>query len=153
LRIGQLDDSALVARRIGVVRLVVVAAPGYLARNGVPATPADLSHHNCLTYRHERQRSTVWLFTTAEGEQTTVPVEGNLRSDNGLLLRDAALNGAGITILPDFMLGGALADGSLVEILRPYQQNRLGIYAVHTHRRPPLKIRVWLDYLAEHLPD
>ncbi len=152
LRIGQLEDSALVARRISSVRLVTVASPRYLAARGTPASPADLSRHNCLTYRHERQRSTAWYFTV-DGEQTAIPVDGNLRADNGLLLRDAAQSGAGITILPDFMLSGALSDGSLVEILQPYHQNRLGVYAVHTHRRPPLKIKVWLDYLAEHLSD
>jgi len=150
LRIGQLDDSGLFARRLGDTRLIAVAAPSYLSSYGTPRTPDELSQHNCLTYRHERQRSTVWHFTI-DGESSAVPVAGNLRADNGLLLREAAIGGSGITFLPEFMLREALSSGKLKEVLPAYSKAHLGVYAVHAHRRPPLKIKVWLDFLTNEL--
>lgn len=150
IRIGELEDSGLIARRMGSTRLMAVASPAYLARHGIPNTPGELDRHNCLTYRHERQRSTVWRFTI-RGAQAAIPVTGNLRADNGLLLRAAVLNGAGIAMLPEFMLRESLASGELVTVLEAHCLQDLGIYAVHTHRRPPLKIKAWLDYLSSRL--
>lgn len=153
IRIGQLQDSTLIAPRLGATRLMAVTSPDYLARFGTPATPEELGNHNCLTYRHEHQRSTVWHFVS-DGEQTAVAVTGNQHAESVLVLHDTAVGGIVIAMLPDFRLRRSLASGELVEVLAAYSRNTLGIYAVHTHHRPPMKVKAWLDYLAAHLaPD
>ncbi len=114
LRIGTLEDSTLIARRIASIDRVYCASPAYLAR------PDDLHLHDCLPYGHGRQVQ--WRFS-GPGKPTVVNVTGRMRVNNGDLLRDAAIFGMGITYLPVFIVGSALEDGRLevqafIEFLR-----------------------------------
>ncbi len=151
LRIGILEDSSLVARRVGSTRRVVCASPTYLRAHGTPRSPADLRHHNCLTYHHERGRSGAWQFLGGPARET-VPVSGNLRCSNGVALLEAARSGLGLAYLPRFMLAGDLAQGRLQEVLHEHCREELGIYALYpSHAHPPAKVRAFVDFLVQRL--
>jgi DNA-binding transcriptional LysR family regulator len=147
IRIGALKDSSLVARRLAPVRAVVVASPDYLARNGLPRTPRDLAGHQCLIYTGSSTLD--WVFRSGK---RTIPVrpEGRLRTDNGEVMRQWAIEGLGIAALPSFLASDALGEGKLEAILRDYPMPEAGIHIV----RPPGayvpgKVRVLIDTLVE----
>ncbi len=150
LRIGSLADSSLVARRITEFRRVLCAAPGYLARRGEPATPADLVGHACLHYSNVAPRDE-WTLIGPHGPETVV-VTGPLCANNGDLLRQAAIAGLGIVALPEFLLGDDLAVGRLVPILTGYGTAPLACSALWPSRQfVPAKVRVFVEFLAETL--
>lgn len=150
VRIGRLASSSLHARRLTDCSLRVCAAPNYLERRGVPRRTADLSRHNCLSYTLTNlQDDGHWLFG-ARGE-IRVPVQGNLIANNGDALLAAALGGQGIVYQPDFIVGDAIRDGRLMELTMDEPTTNLGgIHVLYPpERRPPAKVRVMIDYLAE----
>lgn len=150
VRIGLLADSPLQARRLGDSAMLVCAAPGYLDLRGVPRRVADLIQHNCLSYtlsaKHGRQH---WSF--GAGGEHRVSVHGNLAANNGDALLAAAVRGQGIIYQPEFIVGEALARGELVVLALDKPAVELGgIHALYPpDRRPPAKVRVMIDYLAE----
>ena len=148
LRIGTLTDSSLIARRIAPARRVLIASPGYLARHGTPRSPADLVAHRCLTYGHASfaQR---WPLTEG-GKPVSVPISAALSSNNGDVLRAAALRDNGITILPTFMVGPDIEAGRLAVVLPDNQPLELGIHALYApNRYLAAKTRVFIDFLLE----
>ncbi len=153
LRIGTLTDSSLIARRIAPARRVLVASPGYLTRHGAPQSPADLVAHRCLNYGHAsfQQR---WLLTEG-GKPVNVPISAALSSNNGDVLRAAALRDNGITILPTFMVGPDIKAGRLAVVLPENQPLELGIHALYApNRYLAAKTRVFIDFLLERFgPD
>src|SRR6516162_3421573 len=149
IRIGRLRDSSMVARRLAPNRLVVCAAPSYLKRHGIPRTVADLASHNCLGYTLAQQASAAeWLFG-ADGE-IRVQVNGNLRANNGDALRAATQAGLGLACQPTFIIADDLRAGTLVAL--PLDQPEMQTSAVHAvylpDRRPPAKVRAFIDFLA-----
>ncbi|MES1148770.1 MAG: substrate binding domain-containing protein, partial [Bradyrhizobium guangdongense] len=149
IRIGKLRDSSMVARRLAPNRLVVCAAPSYLSAHGTPRTVADLAAHNCLGYTLSQQASAEeWLFG-ADGE-IRVQVKGNLRANNGDVLRAATLAGLGLARQPTFIIADDLRAGTLVAL--PLDQPEIQSSAVHAvylpDRRPPAKVRAFIDFLA-----
>jgi DNA-binding transcriptional LysR family regulator len=149
VRIAQLADSSLIARRIAPCRVVACAAPAYLKRHGTPATPAELTRHNCLTYSLLRGPQD-WRFQAAGGRPVAVSVRGTLRCNNALVLRQAALAGAGILYVPTFYVGRELADGLLVPVLTGHKIPELSISAVYPERKQLApKVRAFVDFLAE----
>lgn len=112
IRVGQLSDSNLIARKIGVARRIAVASPAYLARAGIPAHPQELSDHRCIIYSLLSTGPT-WTFT----DGTSVRVSGNFLADNPNALRVAALAGAGIAINARWLFDRDLESGALVEVL------------------------------------
>ena len=149
IRIGRLEDSSLMARRLGGATSRCVAAPAYLARHGVPAHPRDLARHNCLRYLYTR-RPDEWRFTR-RGETVTVRVEGSLAANNGDLLREAARAGLGIARLPSFMIARELEDGTLQSLLPDWGGEEIGVFAVHpAHRQTNPALRAFLDALLAH---
>jgi len=149
IRIGELADSSLIARRIATSQLILCAGPGYLEANGWPAQPADVSAHVCLGYPYWSGYQN-WQFTDREGGEYKVPVKNQLWSNNGDLLLAAAVSGCGIIRQPDFIVHEALARGELVELLPNFTKPEIGIHAVY----PPaavisLRLRVFIDYLVE----
>ncbi|WP_025038067.1 LysR family transcriptional regulator [Bradyrhizobium sp. DOA9] len=149
IRIGSLRDSSMVARKLAPNRLVVCAAPSYLARHGTPRSVADLAGHNCLGYTLSQQASAAeWLFG-AEGE-IRVQVNGTLRANNGDALRAATLSGLGLARQPTFIIADDLRSGALVTL--PLDQPEIQTSAVHAvylpDRRPPAKVRAFIDFLA-----
>ena len=115
LRGGELEDAGLITRALAPVELVVCAAPDYLVRRGEPATPADLSQHDCLDFA-DSSTPGVWRFETAEG-LVGVPVTGALRANSGTALRQAALAGTGIIMQPRLLVREPLEAGLLRPLL------------------------------------
>ena len=156
IRIGRLADSPLQTRQLGDSCMKVCAAPAYLDRRGVPRTVAELAQHNCLSYTlSAMQSSSHWAFGV-EGE-LRVAVSGDLLANNGDALLAAAVAGQGIIYQPDFIVGEALQRGELLELTLDKPVVELGgIHVLYPpDRRPPAKVRVMIDYLAqvfEHAP-
>jgi DNA-binding transcriptional LysR family regulator len=152
VRIGTLESSALVARKLTPCRTVIAAAPGYLKAHGTPKRVAELSTHNCLGYTLSRMAGADrWPFGP-KGE-ALVQVSGNLRSNNGDALRAAAVAGQGIIYQPTFIVADDLRAGTLVALHldRPTYEFG-GIYAVYLpDRNPPAKLRAFIDFLTERL--
>ncbi len=148
VRIARLADSSLVARKLAPMRRVMVASPLYLARRGVPERLADLAGHDCFSYSYVAAGDE-WRFTGPDGEEVVQPT-GRLRANNGEVLREAALAGIGIAVLPVFIAGPDLAAGRLVQVLPQYDNRGGAIYAVWpSGRHPSPKLRAFVDFLAE----
>lgn len=147
LRITKLRDSSLVARQIATTALHVVGAPAYLARRGRPERPEDLLRHDCLRYLQLRAEDE-WRFYGAAGRMF-VPVTGPLSTGNGTALREAAVAGIGLAVLPRFLVDEDLRAGRLVTLLEAFAPRPMGIYAVHAAgRSPPARVRRLIDCLA-----
>ncbi|HEX9881055.1 MAG TPA: LysR family transcriptional regulator [Hyphomicrobium sp.] len=147
VRIGVLTDSSLIARRLAPARLVLAAAPAYLEQHGTPRAPEDLASHRCLTYGH--MAATQRWVLQRNGEPISVPVESVLCSNNGDVLRAAALDGNGIVNLPTFLIGPDIAAGRLEVMLSDMPPAALGIYALYApNRYLAAKTRVFIDFLV-----
>jgi len=146
VRLGKLDDSSLMARRLASRTLYVCASPAYLAVHGTPHSLSELEHHNCL-----QGNLGYWRFQDA-GHPRNVRIRGNVRCDSGRALLDAALKGVGIVQLPDYYVGPALDAGTLIPLLTHYQEDDDGIWAVYPHNRHlSPKVRMLLDYFVDSL--
>lgn len=149
VRIGQLQESTLIARRIAACELWLCAAPGYLARHGTPVHAAELHGHNALAYTYAPQSGS-WRLTDPDGQAHRIPVEGSLRANNGELLLEAAERGSGIVMLPDFIAAGAVAAGRLQRLLPDHATAPLSLNAVYPYTpRVPAKVRAFVDFLVE----
>ena len=149
LRIGVLEDSTLIARRIATIERAYCASPAYLAQRGTPTRPEDLRNHDCLPYGHSRQVQ--WRFGGA-GKPLTLEVAGRMRANNGDLLRDAAIAGMGITYLPTFILGDALRDGRLIKVLEEFETEPLALSAVYPqHRQSSRPVQALVEFLREQM--
>lgn len=147
IRIAKLPDSSLIARKLCPGRRVVCASPDYWRRHGAPTTPADLKNHNCLMYTYLLSQSEL-RFEGPEGP-LTVPVAGTLHSNNGDILRQAALAGIGFYFAPTFLVGDDVRAGRLERALPAYDDTSLSIYAVYPHNRHlSAKVRAFIDFLA-----
>ncbi|WP_028489810.1 LysR family transcriptional regulator [Thiothrix lacustris] len=151
IRIGVLEDSRLVARKLENVYLMPVASPAYLQAQGMPQTPADLAHHQCLHYTNVSHREG-WTFYDEVGKAHNVQIRGQLCANNGEVLKQAAIAGMGVVMLPDFELIDALEKGELVRILPEYSAQTISVYAVYPSRQfLPEKTRALVDFLMQSL--
>lgn len=151
IRIGKLEDSRLIARRLENVRLIAAAAPAYLQAHGTPHEPAELSEYQCLHYTNVSHREG-WRFHDADGAEIHVQVRGPLCANNGEVLMQAALSGMGIVLLPDFIVQDALEQGELLAILPGYRTDDVAVYAVYPSRQfLPEKTRALVDFLVRAL--
>lgn len=142
IRLGQLDDSSLIAKRISSRQHFVCAAPNYVQQHGKPESISDLKQHNCLLGSAD-----FWIF---EGKK--IRVSGSLRCNSGLGLVDAALNGIGIVQLPDYYLKHHIEQGELEVLLDEYQREEEGIWALYPQSKYLAnKVRLLIDFLSEHL--
>jgi len=147
IRIATLPDSSLVARRLAPARRVLVAAPAYLERHGVPQGPGELRRHACLVYGHATSMPR-WELTQ-EGQNCVVPIASTFCANNGDVLRVAAIAGRGIALLPTFIVGPDIAAGRLRVVLPHCPPTALGIYALYTaHQYLATKTRAFIDFLA-----
>ncbi|MBF0295894.1 MAG: LysR family transcriptional regulator [Magnetococcales bacterium] len=152
VRIGRLEDSSLRIRRLAPFGLRVCASPDYLVRHGTPATPEELVTHKCLVYTlSAKEEVGVWRFEGADdGSRHRIRVNGVLLANNGEVLRQAALAGLGVAILPSFHVEDDMRDGKLCEILVGYRLQGGGIHAVYPPSRLlPIRVRLFMDYLVE----
>lgn len=150
IRVGQLEDSSLLARRLASSSIVICAAPAYLARRGVPRTPEQLSAHDLVLDTNIRQPGT-WRFR--RGSRTVnVRVAGRLQVNSAVMVRHFLIGGAGIGLCPEFVVREDLEAGRLVPVLQKFSGYELGVYAVYPHaRHVPSRVRVFVDFLADYL--
>ena len=150
IRITDLEDSSLRARRLAPSERVLCASPEYLARRGQPQRPEDLRDHDCLTYAYQRSGRR-WAFRDRQGRRQRVTVSGPLQANNGDALKAACEAGLGLALLPTFIAGDALRSGRLVCLLSDWlDDDATAVYAVYpaTRNLSP-KVRVFIDFLAE----
>lgn len=143
----------VIAREIGRFRRLVVASPAYLRQHGTPAEPADLVNHRCLRFSFGA-RDQVWRFRQDDGgDPTTVPVGGTFRSNNIEVLRDMALAGAGVALLPDWLVDADIAAGRLTVLfddwsVTPNQSDSVVTALYLPNQRGSRRIAAFLDFLA-----
>lgn len=148
VRIGPMGDSTLVARQLAEIKIIVCAAPSYLAEHGTPQHPDDLKQHSCLNYTYSSSGN-VWDFMK-DGQTHLVSVAGTFRANNGDVIRTAALAGHGLIMQPDFIIGADIAAGRLVPVLPEYKVPSIGLYAVYPHRRfLSAKVRAFVEHLEQ----
>ena len=155
VRIGSMErDVGLIARQLNSHRRHVVASHEYLTQAGTPARPADLVHHHCLRFAYEPAR---WVWTFRRGEQLEeVPVHGRLIANNSEILREGALNGAGIALLPHWLVDGDIQSGGLTSVFEDWEVNPNGeditVYAAYLpNRRNSRKVHAFVDFLLERV--
>ena len=130
LCIATIRDSALMARKIGLLDWVLCASPNYILRHGRPKTPADLKQHSCLAHINLDLNDSVWQFSRNQVRRS-IKVEGQLQSNSALVLRKAALRSLGISILPRYCVAADLAAGTLVTVLPNYKLPQRPLQAVY----------------------
>lgn len=151
VRIGELEDSTLRARKLTDVSRVVCASPAYVAASGMPERPEALVDHNCLLYSYQRGGPS-WSFEPTRGAGLVhVKVGGTLTANHGDVLLDAALRGVGVALLPEFFAREAISRGELVHLLPGWvNQGAGGVWAIYPEQRHlALKVRLFVDLLVE----
>lgn len=149
IRVGDLEDSGLIARSLATTRLVLCASPDYLKRRGRPRHPRDLGSHDCMEYTLRLPRAR-WTFTSPQGKKITQAISGRLKASNGEVLRAAAVRGLGLALAPEFVVNSDLERGTLVSVMNGFRLPGVGIFALYpSSERVPLKVRSFVDYLAK----
>ena len=144
------SSASLVVQHLAPSPLVLCAAPAYLKSAGMPLHPHDLKHHTCLHYGHASQQR-MWTLTGLE-KIYQVGIKGPLCCNNGEVLCEAAIAGLGIVILPQFIVGSALQQGTLTSILEQYKPPTLNICALYpVNRQLSTKVMVWTEFLQRKL--
>jgi len=152
LRVGALEDSSLIARKLAPYRLQLCASPDYLRRRGVPRQVEDLADHNCLSFVYARSGSE-WRFTGPEGE-SEVTIRGRLQTNNGDALRLAARRGLGIILQPAALLAEDIASGALVPLLAGHVPPSFPMHIVYLPDRwPTPKVRSFVDFVVERFSE
>ena len=140
-------DPSLIARQLTVCRSVLCASPAYLREHPAPRRVDDLSQHNCLT--HSYFGKSLWHFT-CDGEELSVPVQGNISANEASTLLSATLSGAGVSLLPSYQAGVHVQRGDLVRLLPDAEPRVMNIYAVYASRKHmPAALHSMLDFLAQ----
>jgi DNA-binding transcriptional LysR family regulator len=146
---ARLRDSSLVARKLATDRRGECASPAYLAEHGTPTAPADLLHHACLRYALLKPTDE-WRFRDG-GKSFSVPVEGRLTVADGAMLRESAVAGLGLAVLPSFMIMPELRAGRLVTVLERFTFVRLTVHAITPAAATSPKVRAFIDVVSAHL--
>lgn len=150
LRLGELEDSTLRARRIGPHTFTTCAAPGYLESRGIPQTPSDLVGHCCIHYRFPTTgRPEIWSFS---GERPPKPIEPGIILNDGEGLASAALGGLGVIQAPSYLVSEDIASGRLLPILNDFSEVRGSIWLVWPAMRAQVpRVRAFIDFIAERI--
>lgn len=148
IRIAPLKDSSLISKKVGNGNIVLCASKEYLIKNGVPGTPADLKHHNCLTLGNDPN----WTFVKGRKEYT-VKVRGNFQTNLGEMLLQSVESGLGISFLSLWLVHEQIKEGTIVTLLDEYKiKNQPEIYLVYPDKNQlQRKTRVLLDFIADEL--
>jgi DNA-binding transcriptional LysR family regulator len=148
VRVGEMPDSSLIARKVASTRRIVCAAPGYWRKYGKPSHPGELKQHHCLLYAYN-QPPDEWSFAGPRG-RIAVRVRGRMKANNGEILRDAATAGVGVIFSPTFIVGDSVKRGVLEPALTDFEEAPMGIHAVYPHNRHlSAKVRAFVGFLAE----
>ena len=150
LRVGDLDDLSLVAKKVGSVRRVVCASPVYLERRGTPRTPDDLKDHDCVTFENTLSAQS-WTFHIGKSEKA-VPIHSRLIVSTAEAATDAAVAGLGLTRMLDYQIDAQRRAGALVLVLEKFRSAPKPVHLIYeAGPHLPLKIRTFLDYAAPRL--
>jgi len=155
IRFNPAPESSLIVRHLGSFRVVTCASFAYLATRGEPREPADLTGHNCLSYMYPGFTALTreWRLKGPQGE-ATVPVSGNLHTNNIDLLRAAALTGRGIVRAPTYRIQDDIRAGRLVQVLPEWHSGDLPIVALYPNREHlPAKVRIFIDFAVKHFAE
>ena len=148
IRIANLPDSSLIARKFAPIRFVICASPDYLERMGTPHSPTDLIDHQCFAYSLVRDYEN-WLLTDKKGQPLKTRIQPYLKASSGEFLRDAAVDGAGIALLPSFIVYREIETGTLVPILGNHTQASMNAYAIYPQTRHlSQRVRAFVDFLV-----
>lgn len=146
IRLGRLEDSSLVAKKLSQRQLYVCASPKYIERSGEPHTLSELTNHQCLVGGFEH-----WRFKE-NGHPRSVRVNGRIKCNSGLALLDAAKQSIGLVQLPEYYVSEDLESGELVEVLSDYRDDKEGIWALYPQNRNlSSKVRLLVEFLSEQL--
>jgi DNA-binding transcriptional LysR family regulator len=146
IRIGALESSGLVARKLTPCRQVICASRDYLARRGTPAKPEDLLSHECMLYLLVRDPR-AWRIADEKGREVVMPLRGRVHTNNGTTIRDAAVQGLGLAFLPTFYVADDLRAGRLTRVLEELKLPELGVYVIYPERRSlSPKVRAFIDF-------
>ena len=154
LRGGELEDSSLVARKLGDASQVLAASPGYLAQRGTPGTFTELAQHDCILSRRlgRNPERTVWRLDGPQGPET-VEVGGRFGANTAQSQLRAAIAGLGICLLPKNLLSLARQNGQLTQILAGWEKSSGGFYAVYPSRRQiPRAVSAFVDLVLQRMP-
>ena len=153
VRVGDLPDSSLISVRLADNRRLCVATPAYLARTGVPASPAELARHQCLTLSSDASQSRGWAFVV-DGEVTHLRPSGQLDCSDGQVLHDWCVRGLGLAWRSTWEVEHEVERGELQVVLQDFAAPPNGIYAVFPHAKHlPLRVRLWIDFLKHSYGD
>jgi DNA-binding transcriptional LysR family regulator len=148
IRIADLDDSGLIAKRLAPFTVSVYGAPSLLGRVGTPKTPAELASLPCVVDTNGRNRN-MWSFVDVNGERITFPVKPVIEANSPEVMRRAAVSGIGFAFVPDIIARGDVEAGKLVRFFADQIPNNRAVYAVYPHRRYlPQRVRTLVDFLA-----
>lgn len=148
LRIGTLADSSLKARRLADIRVILAAAPSYLAAHGEPLTPADLETHSCFTYSNA-DRPDRWVLVSDDGQRTVVRARGPLVTNNGEAMLPALVAGQGIALLPEFILRRDIEAGRVAHVLPGWSGPHAALHLVMPSSGPrPARVSAVIDFFS-----
>jgi len=150
LRVGELEDFSLVAKKVGTVRRVVCGSPAYLARRGAPKSPADLKSHDCITFENTLSSQT-WEFNIGKSEKS-FPIHSRLVVTTAEAATDAAVAGIGLARMLDYQVAAQRRAGALKLVLESFRSSPKPVHLIYeAGKHLPLKIRTFLDYAAPRL--
>ena len=149
IRIANLPDSSLIARRLAPIQTIICASPSYLEKMGIPQEPDDLIEHQCLVYSLLRDFE-YWHLTDARGNEIKTRIHPYLKASTGEFLRDAAVEGRGIILVPTFIAYKEIESGALVPLLNEYSAFQINAYAIYPQTRHlSQRVRTFVDFLVK----
>jgi DNA-binding transcriptional LysR family regulator len=149
IRIAKLPDSSLIARRLAPIQTVICASPSYLERMGTPQTPDELIDHQCLVYSLLRDFN-YWILTDSSGKEIRTKIHPYLKASTGDFLKDAAVEGRGIILVPSFIAYKEIERGTLISILNDYKTPQVDAYAIYPQTRHlSQRVRAFVDFLVK----
>lgn len=149
IRIANLKDSSLIARKLATISFTVCASPAYLKQHGTPHSPEDLINHNCVTFSYLDNPSH-WSFINEQGKKQTIKVPKLMQVNNGSFIHSAAIAGLGISRIPNFITYKSIASGKLIPILQDYSIPGFNAYAIYPPTRHlSQRVRQFIDFLVE----
>lgn len=151
IRIGKLQDSSLVAKRLTQNNRLLCASPAYLEQFGIPKSIQELQKHRCILQQHAQGLTDTWDFAQTDGSTLSVAIEGYFISNSGEAIRQASLKGLGISNHSIWHVEQDLKTGKLIQVLEDFPIQSTAIYAVIADRNyVPAKVRIFLEYLENY---
>ncbi|OTQ30280.1 LysR family transcriptional regulator [Gilliamella apicola] len=152
-RIGELSNSSYIARKLNSYKLIFAASPTYLAKNGIPATPNDIKKHQCLIYQYVNptKKDYLWPFSV-NGKVINIPISGSLKSNDTLALANAAVEGLGITMLPQSMLSELIRQNKLFPVLQDFLPPARDVHLLYKSDKQQLpKLKMFIEFITNSM--